>query len=121
MRRGRGSHTLQVPRLSDPQDGTKVAVHERFQNRLRKGARLGLSNGAEGARDQRRIHPALTSRSPGLTQLARVSDVQLLKGHGMIEGQSELGDKIYFLLYRPISHTKMKASQNRHFFIGTTK
>jgi hypothetical protein len=56
--------------LGSTRTGTKVVVHEMIQNRVRKGARLGLSNGGVGE---------VCAASDALTQLARVSDVRVVK------------------------------------------
>jgi hypothetical protein len=64
----RGSHGLQVPRLSDPPARDNVVVHEKAQNSARKRAHLGSSNEGEHARETREHSPVAHPRPPCLTR-----------------------------------------------------
>ena len=68
-------------------------------------------------RDKGRTHPALTCRSPCLTQLVGVSDVQELKRHGVGEDESELGadfiSPVLPIRCTPIGHTSIKCTPMR--------
>jgi len=60
----RGTHALRVAVCRIHWTGTKVGVHERIHNRIRKGARVGLSTVGEGSRDKGCAHLVLTCHSP---------------------------------------------------------
>ena len=90
----KGFHALQVHVCWIHQDETRVVLQ---QNQLKR-ARLGLSHKRERVRDNRRTHPALIRRSHSLTYLTPIIEVRMLKGHGMGEGESELGGRFRFFL-----------------------